>query len=122
MKNIASVVITLFVAFMFLFFIGCGKTQDETAPDVTEKAVAPVEEITEEVYIEYKAHQIYILEKYGADYDKYAAELGRLPDKIGVTEEAINAFSETASEDLVTYSETLDRIGKRVQELLDKDK
>ncbi len=130
MKRPAFIMVMLLVAGVLLLFIGCGKTQEEIDTDQPEEAVTPVEEITEDVYIEYMAHQMYIIEKYNqlmeTDHDKYFQEyvdaMAELPEKMGVTEAAITAYTNKATEDAEAYMEIIDRIGKRAEELLDKDK
>lgn len=82
------------------------------------------------ISIEYMAHHMHIMEKYRelleTDHEKYTEEfyeaMEELPRRMGVTDEAINAYTESATDDVEGYMEIVDRIHKRAQELSDEDK
>ncbi|MGM0647235.1 MAG: hypothetical protein ACQESZ_02480 [Bacteroidota bacterium] len=106
------------------------KTEEEKSAESTESST---KEITEDIYVEIIAQQMYLTDKYSKKAEdvsdakamKLTTEMGEemseLYDEHGVTQDDFDQFADEIMEDMETYGAIMDRANKRVEELKAED-
>ncbi|MFO8066106.1 MAG: hypothetical protein R6U11_00855 [Bacteroidales bacterium] len=138
-KNVLLSVAT--ITMLGFLFAGCaGGSDNKAEEDVNEEeksaetTESSTKEMTEDLYIEIVAQQMYLADKYsklaedasGEKAMKLSTEMGEelndIYQELGVTEDDFNQFGNEIMEDAETYGAIMDHINERVEELKTGDK
>lgn len=138
------------ITMLCFIFAGCAGGSDDEAEEKTNKeekseekatekeksakAKESTSEITEDLYVEIVANQMYLSDKYNKNSEdmneeeevqlsmKMSEELNELYEKHGITEEDFEQFAnEIMEDDMKCYNDLMDRANKRAEKLLSED-
>ncbi|MFO7891600.1 MAG: hypothetical protein R6V04_14825 [bacterium] len=135
MKNFLLVLCVITVTMLCFLFVSCAGDSDKEAGEETTKeevieATEPAEEMTDDIYVEITAQQMYLNSIFAEKQEegmsqekalKYATELNEKMSELykehGVTEKAFSEYSDKLMEDYESYGAIMERVNKRVEEL-----
>lgn len=139
MKGKISIMLITLVTVVLIVSFGCDKKQEKAPAEKTEvveksqKEVSkPSVEMSDEIYVDIKAHQTYLPDKYTKKYgkkvhtdpetaEKFLADFNRemesLYKKYGVTEKSVEDYGVKCSDDIAHFTILMERVNKRAEEL-----
>ncbi len=137
MKNLQRLLCLISIGIFSLIIASCTgnrereHTAEETATEI-EEADVPSAKMSEEIYVDIMAHQMYWSAQYadamedGYTHEKATRLATEMADKMadlykkhGVSENAFDEFSSGLMDDPEVYVNLLDKVGKRVEELVE---
>ncbi len=139
MKNYFKLMWLSAFSLLFLIFAGCagdpGKGEEETAEEEVKEAVEATAEMTEDIYVEITATQMYLADKYAAKAEEegiseaeamnLSVELGEkwnaLFEEHGITGGAYEEFAQELTQDFEAFGEVMERVSERIEELREEE-
>lgn len=138
MKNYFKLLWLSAFSLLFLISAGCASDPDKRVKETAEEekqAVEATAEMTEDIYVEVTANQMYLAEKFSekaeaediseAEAIDLSTEMGEkmaaMYEEHEVTGEAYEKFAQELMEDIEYFGSVMERVEERVEELRKKE-
>lgn len=126
----------IMAAILFFICFGCAgdsgrEATHDKAEEVEATPAAASKEVTDDIYVEIAARQMYLTHYYSEEMEgvsdqtklmqlttEMGQELSALYDEFEVTEDAVYNYLEDISDDISAYTDIMGRVQKRFEELL----
>lgn len=133
-----NLILVALIPMCCLVFMGCSGSQESGRADEANEEVAEAPkataEMTEDIYVEITARQMYLTNLYAEKqeedpgYDEamrltseLGEKLGALYDEYGVSEDAFNEYSEEIMEDYASYGDIMERVYEHLEQMREED-